>query len=120
MRRLIIGGLAALAIGLTGCGSNAAPASAPTPSSSVPTSMAAPIPMSSPPAESTLAPNLALPIGSVDNATGVDLDDSYPQAMELSKIPPSISYDVTVNRVEAQLPVRQDYDGMAWCAGGHA
>ena len=98
MKRLIIGGLAALAIVLTGCSGNAAPASAP--STTTPP----------PPVEPTsaLAP-ITLPAGAVDDAIG-------PQPHQSEYWKTHGSFDAVVSHLAGQLPTDgQDFNGLKWC-----
>ena len=109
MKRLIIGGLAALAAAmtLTACGGKEAPPIATTTVAATPTStpVTAPAPVAVP--VSALAPHLTLPAGSKE-----DDPTKYPE-MEYWRVP--TPYNVTVQQLQPQLPVNQDYDGLAWC-----
>ena len=97
MKRLIIGGIATIAIGLTGCGSNAgAPSSTPV----VPPPV---LPVS------VLAPGVTLPAGS-ENSTFAEYRD-HNESWKLRG-----SFDAVVSHLDGQLPSNRDFDGLGWCS----
>ena len=91
--------MAALAIGLTGCSSNAAPASVPSPTP-IPTLPVLPV--------STLVTDLTLPAGAVNTVF-----EEYRDHLENWKL--SASFDATASHLDSQLPLGRDFDGLKWC-----
>ena len=122
MKCLIISGLAALAIGLTGCGGTVAPASAPSPVSSSSTVIAAPTTTPPPPAAPQLPhavlANITLPDGSTVSppiVLGGQTIPNDPIKDQNESWSVSAPYDTTVQSIKDQLPVGADYEGLQWC-----